>query len=642
MQNSTLTGTVKVRLRLTTGFVIFFGLIAAVALRNFAWVAEDRHIEHTHDAIERLNLLELHSKDAEIAFRRFTVTLDASDIDSGRTFLKAAAGDTNEIVALTSDDPAQQRNMGIVVGLVARQSQVLLKSAAIGTADSVSSALAGLDGAGLGSAIGTSIGTMVSAERALLQTRVERIQNAMRISRLVFGGVALLAMALIMAAAWRMATDYTIRTVAEQKLAAKDAQYKQVIDLAGDIIYRTDEQGRFTFCNQSALSMLHYTESEVLGRSYLKLIRQDKRREAERFYLRQFLRKQKSTYYEFPLVDGHGRERWIGQNAQLVLEGSKVWGFQAIARDITERKRAELELQKSRNFVERIAATTPGVLYVYDISTQRTVFSNREVITVLGYKPEEMMNFERMTARLVHPDDQPMVDAHYDGMRHAGDGDIRRLEYRARHSDGHWVWLSGRETAFERNPEGDVIQVVGIMQDITARKAAQDKLAYQANYDALTGLPNRHHFWTRLQTALRRGSIEHSVVSICLFDVDHFKDINDRFGHAAGDEVLEEVGNIVRAELRPFDTSGRLGGDEFCFVLPGTDDDEAARVADRIRERLCTLAFGMDTGSPFSVTATFGVAESRPDIDAKDLMEAADRALYRAKSAGRNRVCVDV
>ena len=77
-------------------------------------------------------------------------------------------------------------------------------------------------------------------------------------------------------------------------------------------------------------------------------------------------------------------------------------------------------------------------------------------------------------------------------------------------------------------------------------------------------------------------------------------------------------------------------------LRPGTDHDECARVADRMRERLSTLAFGIESGAPFSVTATFGVAESSPDIDAKELMEAADRALYRAKSAGRNRVCVDV
>lgn len=623
---------------------IFFALVVAVGLRNLAWVQEDRRIEHTHQVIDQLNLLALHSKDAENSFRRYVANpdADAGAVASGRESIRLTTNDVNEVARLTADNSAQQRNVGIVGGLIARQSQMLNQAGDNPTVNTVGRALAGLDQAGLSAAISSEIQTMIASEQSLLRERIQRKEDTMFGSRILFGTVATLAVLMIFAATRRMTSDYNLRTATESQLAAKDAQYKQVVELAGDIIYRTDEQGRFTFCNQTGVAMLHYTEAEVLGRSYLKLIRQDKRREAERFYLRQFLRKQKSTYFEFPIIDGHGRERWVGQNAQLVLEGGNAWGFQAIARDITERKRAEFELQKSRNFVERIAATTPGVLYVFDLIAQRTVFSNREVIAVLGYKPEEIMSFERMTSHIAHPDDQPMITAHYEGMRHSQDGEIRRLEYRARHADGRWIWLSGRETAFERGPDGLVTQVVGIMQDITARKAAQEKLAYQANYDALTGLPNRHYFWTRLQTALRRGSIENSVVSLCLFDVDRFKEINDRFGHAVGDEVLEEVGNIVRAELRPTDTAGRLGGDEFCFVLPGTDDDEAARVADRIRERLSTLAFGMESGSPFSVTATFGVAGSRQDIDAKDLMESADRALYRAKSAGRNRVCVDV
>jgi diguanylate cyclase (GGDEF)-like protein/PAS domain S-box-containing protein len=413
------------------------------------------------------------------------------------------------------------------------------------------------------------------------------------------------------------------------------------VELAGDIICRTDELGRFTFCNQAALASLHYSQTEVIGRSWLKLVRQDKRRTAERFYQRQFARGQKNTYYELPLIDGHGRERWVGQSVQLVVEEGKIAGFQAIAREITERKLAEIELQKSRNFVERIATTTPGILYVYDLVERRNVYSNREVITVLGYKPEEIRKIEELDESLYHPDDQPVIDAHREALRHAQDGEVRRLEYRARHADGHWVWLSMQETAFERGADGLVKQIVGISQDITARKAAQDKLAYQANFDALTGLSNRHHFWTGLQSMLRRASIEHSITALCLFDVDHFKDTNDRFGHAAGDEVLEAIGNIVRAELRSTDIAGRLGGDEFSFALPGTDSNECARLAERIRERLGTLAFGMNAGSPFSVTATFGVAESEPDVNAKELMEAADRALYRAKSAGRNRVIVN-
>lgn len=97
-----------------------------------------------------------------------------------------------------------------------------------------------------------------------------------------------------------MSADQKKRGAMEQILAGKDEQYSRVVELAGDIIYRTDDHGRFTFCNQAALTVLHFSKAEVIGRSYLKLIRQDRRRAAERFYVRQFARQQKNTYYEFP------------------------------------------------------------------------------------------------------------------------------------------------------------------------------------------------------------------------------------------------------------------------------------------------------------------------------------------------------
>jgi diguanylate cyclase (GGDEF)-like protein/PAS domain S-box-containing protein len=508
----------------------------------------------------------------------------------------------------------------------------------------VRQALKSLDDAGLSSELRASIVEMESEERGLLRASLLWQERTTGMSRTLFAIASIFSLSLVIVAGWRMSADEKKQWAIELGLDAKEEKYRRVVELAGDIIYRTDAQGRFIFCNQSGLTLLHFSKAEMIGRSYVKFIRQDKRRAAERFYIRQYGRRQRSTYYEFPLIDGHGHTRWIGQNVQLILEDGKngeVKGFQAIAREITERKYAEIELKKSRRFVERIAATTPGILYVYDLIEQRNVYSNREVISILGYKPEEMQKMESIAKETIHPDDQAMIAAHYEVLRNAQDGEVRRLEYRARHASGNWVWLSGRETPFDRGPDGLVKQVVGISQDITARKAEQLRLTHQANYDALTGLFNRHHFWTGLQSVLRRASIEQSGTSVCLFDVDLFKDINDRYGHAAGDEVLEAVGSIVRGELRSTDIAGRLGSDEFCVALPGTDRDECARVAERIRVRLSTLAFGLAAGSPFAVSATFGVAESEPDGNAKDVMEAADQALFRAKSAGRNRVVVN-
>ena len=587
----------KIKATFGIGVAILVGTGIATFFQTLAWNESIRKVNETHELIEKLDEIALHAQD--------------------RDGVRSVRENQAELARLTADAPTQRDNL------------IALRR------------LAGEPSTASPSALRAAILRMETEERRLLAEQEALRDRRQALSYEAFALRALLSLGLILGAGWQILIDRTRRAAAEKALAVREAQYRQVVELAGDIIYRTDAQGRFTFCNQAALSLLHYTEAEVLGRSYLKLIRPDKRRDAQRFYLRQLLRRKKNTSYEFPVIDGHGHARWVDQNVQLLFDGSQVVGFQAIARDITERKRAEFELQKSRNFIERVAATTPGILYVYDLEERRNVFNNREIITVLGYTPEEVQKLDDVMKVIVHPDDQPMINAHYDALRQIQDGEIRRLEYRARHAEGHWVWLSGRETPFERGANGLVKQVVGIAQDVTARKAAQEKLAWQANYDVLTGLPNRHYFWTRLQGALRRASIEHVETSLCLFDIDHFKMINDTFGHNAGDEVLEEVGNIVRAELRSNDIAGRLGGDEFCFALPGTDENEVARVAERIRTRLSTLAFGMNTGSTFSVTATFGVAQSQLDVDAKHLMEAADRALYRAKSSGRNRVCVD-
>jgi diguanylate cyclase (GGDEF)-like protein/PAS domain S-box-containing protein len=635
-----LTGTAKIRVGFGAGFALLLGVCLAAILQTLQWEESARAVAHTNQLIERLEEVSLESKDAEDAARRFIATADRLDLARCREALSQAKEREGELENLAADSSAQQRNMVAVRRLIHQQVDTFLHGISEpGKLEGVRQALASSDSSGLSSDLRAAILEMESEERRMLSERTAWQERTVQMSRILFVVASGFSLVLIVIAGWRTTAEQKRRGAMERTLAAKEEQYKRVVELAGDIICRTDDQGRFTFCNQAGLTSLHFSQAEVMGRSWLKLIRQDKRRAAERFYKRQFGRRQKNSYYELPLIDGHGHERWVGQSVQLVIENEKVVGFQAIAREITERKLAELELQKSRNFVERIASTTPGILYVYDLVERRNVYSNRQVVSVLGYKPEQIM--ETSACDFYHPDDQAMIEAHHEALRLAQDGEVRRLEYRARHADGHWVWLSGQETVFERGPDGLVKQIVGISQDVTARKAAQDKLAYQANYDALTGLSNRHHFWTGLQSVLRRASIEHSGTALCLFDVDHFKDINDRFGHAAGDEVLETIGNIVRAELRSTDLAGRLGGDEFCFALPRTDVNECARVAERIRDRLSTLAFGMTAGSPFSVTATFGVAESEPDVNAKELMESADRALYQAKSLGRNRVIVN-
>jgi PAS domain S-box-containing protein len=137
------------------------------------------------------------------------------------------------------------------------------------------------------------------------------------------------------------------RKLAEEALRESEERYKQLVDYANDLIYRTDANGNFTFCNPVTLRLMEYSEDELIGKNYLDLIRPDYRQDAEKFYGVQFVGNIPNTYYEFPVITQNGKEIWLGQNVQLIMEGEKKLGFQAVARDITDRKMAEEALRKA-------------------------------------------------------------------------------------------------------------------------------------------------------------------------------------------------------------------------------------------------------------------------------------------------------
>jgi two-component system cell cycle response regulator len=161
-----------------------------------------------------------------------------------------------------------------------------------------------------------------------------------------------------------------------------------------------------------------------------------------------------------------------------------------------------------------------------------------------------------------------------------------------------------------------------------------------AAVDPLTGVRNRRSLLEALGPELARTSCQGAAMSLLLLDVDHFKAINDRHGHAAGDVVLAGLGALLRRELRGVDLIGRWGGEEFVVALPERTLDDAARVAERLRQHIAALSLDDPRGERLSVTASIGVAEQLPGEDLQALIDRADRAMYAAKSQGRDRVVV--
>lgn len=160
----------------------------------------------------------------------------------------------------------------------------------------------------------------------------------------------------------------------------------------------------------------------------------------------------------------------------------------------------------------------------------------------------------------------------------------------------------------------------------------------QALVDGLTGLPNRRQCEETLAGELARVDRFGGPLAVVVADLDRFKDVNDRYGHPAGDAVLREFGVLLLETVRDVDSAGRWGGEEFLLILPGTDLDGGAQVAERIRVALAgRIVLALD-GTPIPVTASFGVAATPPAATASELFTAADAAMYEAKRTGRNRV----
>ena len=225
-----------------------------------------------------------------------------------------------------------------------------------------------------------------------------------------------------------------------------------------------------------------------------------------------------------------------------------------------------------------------------------------------------------------------------------GKSDYYDVEHRVRRNDGTLLWIRSRGAVSARAPDGHVLRMTGTNFDVTARKVAEialqeseAKLQQMALTDSLTGLPNTRLLQDRLERALAQSGRRDGDVAVLFVDLDGFKAVNDAMGHAAGDEVLQAVAERLRACARAADTVARIGGDEFVVLLEGCRSrGDAETVAGKIAAAISApLALGRGAAE---ISCSIGIAFHPSDGDcAEILLRNADKAMYRAKEAGKNR-----
>jgi diguanylate cyclase (GGDEF)-like protein len=175
-----------------------------------------------------------------------------------------------------------------------------------------------------------------------------------------------------------------------------------------------------------------------------------------------------------------------------------------------------------------------------------------------------------------------------------------------------------------------------MLKAVVAERTAE--LTRQASTDSMTGIANRRHFMERGNDEIERARRYHLPLTLLLLDIDHFKQINDRFGHPAGDKLLQVIAQACQSNARNVDLPGRLGGEEFALLMPETSAIAARLAAERLRRAITAIPPAL-SGIPHQVTASFGIAAlNSHDTSMDGLMSRADAALYRAKNGGRNRV----
>ena len=303
------------------------------------------------------------------------------------------------------------------------------------------------------------------------------------------------------------------------------------------------------------------------------------------------------------------------------------------ARDITEQKQAAENLLHQKNLLEGIIDAVPDILSIQ--RPDHTVeHYNRAGCEMIGLTHEDARN--KKCYQLIGRDRECEQCATSEAIK---TGRLAELE---KYVPELGMYLHCRSNPIH-DQNGNIVRIVEQLRDITENQAAKKKLKLLATTDDLTGLWNRRHFMSMLSREVDRAHRYQEIFSVLLIDIDDFKQINDTYGHAAGDAVLVHFGKTIRAGLRQPDIAGRLGGEEFSILLPKTDLDEAVLLAERLRAAIeTTPAICLEKEIRF--TASIGIAVYHRDYARSDggseLLAAADRALYEAKKNGKNRYAI--
>jgi diguanylate cyclase (GGDEF)-like protein/PAS domain S-box-containing protein len=419
--------------------------------------------------------------------------------------------------------------------------------------------------------------------------------------------------------------DITELNAARELIELNERRLRDVTENLPAMIGKVDAGGRFVYLNGNALQSYGKTAGELLGQDISAAYRPEDYARLQPRLERAAAGKHVS--FEYVAAAG-GRE--LHYQCCFVPQrtaGGAPDGYYAMAYDITERKLGELRLAESEERLRTITDNVP-VLIAHLDSARRYVFANAVHQSWLGKPSEQVLGKtmeEAFGADYVAPQAAALAQAWSGQASQCEHEIVRKKHTRIAHT-----------TFLPQLRDGQVVGVYVLTLDATTSRLHERSLHALAHTDTLTGLPNRRHFESALQSAVKRVSRPKCGTALLYLDVDHFKQINDRYGHAVGDAVLVEFARRLSSAVRSSDLVSRLAGDEFTVLLSDVAGEADVEAVVRKIQAAMRPSFELDT-VVLQVGTSIGAAlAEQPEPPPERLLDTADRALYMAKEAGRN------
>jgi diguanylate cyclase (GGDEF)-like protein/PAS domain S-box-containing protein len=404
-------------------------------------------------------------------------------------------------------------------------------------------------------------------------------------------------------------------------------------DASANAIVITDASAKILWTNPAFSRLSGYDLTEVMGHTPGELLRSGQ--QDQPFYKHLWDTILSGQVWHGELVNKNKSGKLYHEELTITpvrVGGNEITHFIAIQQDITQRKSMESQLRDSQLLFASVANSVPALIWMTGPTPGCTWF-NESWLAFTGRTLEQETGYG-WTAH-IHPEDLP------ERLKKFNDGFEARqayaLEYRLRRHDGEYRWMLGQARP-RLDASGQFAGYVGSCLDVTEHKNLQLELAHLASTDFLTGLSNRRHFLEQMDITLARFHRHGPDTALIMLDLDHFKQVNDDYGHAAGDEALRHFSELIRAASRRVDLLGRLGGEEFAILMPDTTGEGAMEYAERLRLALESNPPRIGERSiPLTLSAGVTIFDAT-DASVDSILLRADDALYQAKRLGRNRV----